>query len=102
MFVGSMSLDCFGRFLDQKITTEKKGTVIWPSVAMPDCFGGIVAIFFSGFLNQITNYDQKKKVQLSEMARRLYLFFGCNLIDKGGSPWKNIAHNFHFSKYEIW
>ncbi len=63
MFGGSMSLDCFGRFLDQKITTKKKGTVIWPSVAMSDCFGGFVAIFFGGFLDQITNYDWKKKVQ---------------------------------------
>ncbi len=36
MFGGSMSLDCFGGFLDQ-ITTGKKGTVIWQLVAM---FGG--------------------------------------------------------------
>ncbi len=36
MFGGSMSSDCFGRFLDQ-IATRKKGTVIWPLVAM---FGG--------------------------------------------------------------
>jgi hypothetical protein len=38
MFGGSMTLDCFGGFLNQ-ITTRKKGTVIWPSVAM---FGGLV------------------------------------------------------------
>jgi hypothetical protein len=30
-----------------------------------DCFGGFVAMFFGRFLDQITNYDQKKKVQLS-------------------------------------
>jgi hypothetical protein len=30
-----------------------------------DYFGGFVAMFFGEFLNQITNYDQKKKVQLS-------------------------------------
>jgi hypothetical protein len=70
MFGGSsMSLDCFSRFLNQKITTGKKGTVIWPSVAMLDCFGKFVAIFFGGFLDQITNYDRKKKVQSSRMAR---------------------------------
>ncbi len=57
---GSMSLDCFGRFLDQ-ITTEKKGTVVWPLVAMSDCFGGFVAKFFGRFLDQITNYDRKKR-----------------------------------------
>jgi hypothetical protein len=38
MFGGSMSLDCFGGFLDQ-IMTGKKSTVVWPSVAM---FGGLV------------------------------------------------------------
>ncbi len=59
-----MSLDCFGGFLDQ-ITTKKKGTVVWPSVAMLDCFGGFIAMFFGGFLDQITNYNRKKKVQSS-------------------------------------
>ncbi len=54
-------MDCFGGFLDQKIMTGKKGTVIWPSVAMTDCFGGFIAIFFSGFLDQITNYAWKKR-----------------------------------------
>ncbi len=33
MFGASMSLDCFGGFLDQ-IMTKKKPTVIWPLVAM--------------------------------------------------------------------
>ncbi len=59
MFGGSISSDCFGGFLDQ-ITTRKKGTVLWPSVIMGDCFGGFVAMFFGGFLNQITNYNRKK------------------------------------------
>ncbi len=44
-----------------KLQQEKKGTVIWPLVAMSDCFGGFVAMFFGRFLNQITNYDQKKR-----------------------------------------
>ncbi len=44
-----------------KLRPEKKGTVVWPSVAMLDCFGGFVAMFFGGFLDQITNYDQKKR-----------------------------------------
>jgi hypothetical protein len=57
MFGGSMSLDYFGGFLDQ-ITTRKKETVIWPLVAMLDCFGGFIAMFFGGFLDQITNYDR--------------------------------------------
>ncbi len=42
-------------------TTGKKGTVIWPLVAMSDCFGRFVAMFFGGFLDQITNYDWKKR-----------------------------------------
>ncbi len=62
MFRGSMSLDCFGGFLNQITTQKKKGTVIWPSFAMFDCFGGFVAMFFGGFLDQIINYDRKKKV----------------------------------------
>ncbi len=60
MFGGSISLDCFGGFLDQ-ITNRKKGTVAWPSVAMLDCFGGFLAMFCGGFLDQITNYDRKKR-----------------------------------------
>ncbi len=60
MFGGSISLDCFGGFLDQ-IMTGKKGTVVWPLVAMSDCFGGFVAMFFCEFLDQITNYDWKKR-----------------------------------------
>jgi hypothetical protein len=27
----------------------KKGTVVWPSVAMSDCFGGFVTSFSAGF-----------------------------------------------------
>ncbi len=29
-------------------------------------------------------------------------FSGCNLINEDRNPPKNIAHNFNFSKYEIW
>jgi hypothetical protein len=64
MFGGSIRLDCVGGFLNQ-IPPGKKGTVIWPSAAMLDCFGGFIAMFFGGFLDQITNYDHKKKVQSS-------------------------------------
>jgi hypothetical protein len=65
-----MSSDCFGGFLNQ-ITTGKQSTVIWPLVAMfegsmsSDYFGGFVAIIFGGSLDQITNYDWKKKIQSS-------------------------------------
>ncbi len=41
MFGGSMSSDCFGRFLDQITTGKLKGTVVWPSDAM---FGGSVLL----------------------------------------------------------
>jgi hypothetical protein len=30
-----------------------------------DYFGGFIAMIFGGFLDQITNYNKKKKVQLS-------------------------------------
>ncbi len=66
-----MSSDCFGGFLDQ-ITTGKRysclaiGCNVWGVGSMSsDCFGGFVAMFFGGFLDQITNYDGKKKVELS-------------------------------------
>ena len=39
MFGGSMSLECFCRFLDQITARKIKGTVVWPLVAM---FGGSV------------------------------------------------------------
>ncbi len=101
MFGGSMSLDCFGGFLDQ-IMTEKKGTVVWPLVAMSDCFGRFVAIFFGGFLDQITYYDRKKRYSRLGQPDDCTFFFGRNLIDEARNPPKNIANNFHFSKYEIW
>ncbi len=41
------------------------GCNVWGVGSMSsDCFGRFVAMFFGGFLDQITNYDQKK-VQLS-------------------------------------
>ena len=64
-------MDCFGGFLDQ-ITTRKKGTVVWPSVAMSDCFGGFVAIFFGRFLDQITNYDWKKRYSRLAIGWNVY------------------------------
>jgi hypothetical protein len=66
MFGGSMSLDCFGGLLDQ-ITTGKRYSClaidcnVWGVSYMSSyCFAGFVAMFFGGFLDQITNYDQKK------------------------------------------
>ena len=72
MFGGSMSLDCFGRFLDQITTGKIKGTVIWPLVAM---FGGLVPCarivltgsllcFFAGSLIKL-QITTRKKVQSS-------------------------------------
>ncbi len=68
MFGGSISLDCFGGFLNQ-IRAGKKGYShlaigcnVWGVSSMrTDCFGGFIAMFFGGFLDQNTNYDQKKK-----------------------------------------
>jgi hypothetical protein len=50
---------------------RKKGTVVWSLVATfggfheLGLFGRFVAMFYGGLLDQITNYDQKKKLQLS-------------------------------------
>ena len=38
------------------------GCNVWGVGSMSsDCFGGFVAMFFGGFLDQITNYDRKKR-----------------------------------------
>ncbi len=61
-----MSSDCFGGFLDQIITQKKYshlaiGCNVWGVGSMSsECCSGFVAMFFGGFLDQITNYDQKK------------------------------------------
>ncbi len=71
MFGGSMSSDCFAGSLI-KLQTEKRysrlaiSCNVWGVGSMSsDCFGRFFAMFFGGFLDQITNYDQKEKVQLS-------------------------------------
>ncbi len=46
-------------FLDQ-ITTKKKGTVVWPLVAMSNCFGGFVAMFLAGSLIKLQITTGKK------------------------------------------
>jgi hypothetical protein len=79
MFGGTISSNCFGRFLNQ-ITTEKKGTVFWQLVAMSDCFGRFIAMFFGGFLDQITNYDWKKVQSsglLTTFATHITFFLLC-------------------------
>jgi hypothetical protein len=58
--LGFHQLGLFWR-VPQSNYNRKKGTVVWPLVAMSDCFGGFIAMFFGGFLHQITNYDRKKR-----------------------------------------
>jgi hypothetical protein len=60
--------------LDQ-IRTEKKGTVVWPLVAMLDCFGRFVAMFFGRFLDQITNYDRKKGTVIWPLVGMSTMYF---------------------------
>jgi hypothetical protein len=63
-----MSSDCFGGLLDQITTRKIKGKSclaigcdVWGVCSMClDCFDGFVAMFFGGFLDQITNYNRKK------------------------------------------
>jgi hypothetical protein len=67
MFGGSMSLDCFGRFLDQ-ITTGKRynclaiGCNVWGVGSMSsDCFGGFVAMFLASFSIKLPITTRKKR-----------------------------------------
>jgi hypothetical protein len=76
-----MSSDCFGGS-SIKLQLEKKGKVIWPSVAMLDCFGRFVAMFFGGFLDQITDYDRKKKVQSSGHRLECCLYLKRGFLDQ--------------------
>ncbi len=99
---GFHELGLFQRVHRSKNYDRKKVTVIWPLVAMSDCFGRFLAIFFGGFLNQITNYNRKKRYSRLGRPDDCTFFSGRNLNEEGRNPPKNIAHNFHFSKYEIW
>jgi hypothetical protein len=60
LFGGSMSLECFGGFLDQITTGKIKATVVWPSVAM---FGGPVPCAWIVLMG--SKLQPEKKVQLS-------------------------------------
>ncbi len=37
-----------------------------------DCFGGFVAMFFGGFLDQTTNYDRKKRYSCLAIGWNVY------------------------------
>ncbi len=56
-----------------------------------DCFGGFVAMFFSGFLNQITNYNRKKRYSRLAIGWNVYyiLLTYYTLVDRLSTmmPW---------------
>ncbi len=98
MFGGSMSLDCFGGFLNQ-ITTGKKGTVIWPSVAM---FGGsvpwarivlvgLLLCFLAGSLIKLQITTRKKRYSCLAIGWNVYyvLLTYYTLVDRPFTmtPW---------------
>ncbi len=60
MFGGSMSLDCFGGFLDQNTTGKKVRSsghwFPWARIVLV----GLSLFFLADSLNQFTYYDQKK------------------------------------------
>jgi hypothetical protein len=74
-----------------KLQTEKKSTVVWPLVAMLDCYGKFVAMFFGGFLDQTTNYDRKKRYSCLAIGWNVYyvLFTHYTLVDRPSAmmPW---------------
>ncbi len=80
MFGGSMSSDCFGGFLDQLIKLQPEKNVqssghrlqcLGVSMSL-DCFGRFVAMFFRRFLDQITNYNRKKKYSCLAIGWNVY------------------------------
>ncbi len=74
MFGGSMSLDCFGGFLDQITIGKIKGTVVWPLVCAQIVLTGSLLCFLAGssIKLQITT---KKKVQSSGHQLECLLYF---------------------------
>jgi hypothetical protein len=75
-----MSSDCFGGFHNQ-ITTGKKVQssghrlqCLGGSMSL-DCFGRFVAMFFDGFLDQITNYDRKKGTVIWPLVGMSTMYF---------------------------
>jgi hypothetical protein len=93
-----MSLDCFGGFLDQIMTKKKRyshlaiSCNVWGVGSMSsDCFGGLVTMFFGGFLDQITNYDQKNRYSHLAIDWNVYyvLLTYYTLVDRpyAMTPW---------------
>jgi hypothetical protein len=56
-----------------------------------DCFDGFVAMFFGGFLDQITNYDQKKRYSHLAIGWSVYYVLSTyyTLVDRPSAmtPW---------------
>ncbi len=57
----------------------KKGTVVWPSVAMSDCFGRFVAMFLAGSLIKLQIMTGKKGTVIWPLVGMSHL--------KHASPW---------------
>ncbi len=97
-----MSLDCYGGFLNQKNTTKKKKVQL--SGHRLQCqivLAGSLLYFSVGSSIKLQITTGKKGTVVWD-GQMTVPFSGRNLIDEGRNPPKNIAHNFHFSKYEIW
>jgi hypothetical protein len=58
--------------------------------------------FLAGSLIKLQITTGKKGTVVWDSQTAVLFFFGRNLVGKGRNLPKNIAHNFHFSKYEIW
>ncbi len=97
-----MSLDCFGRFLNQKITTGKKVQLSGHWLQCRIVLASLSLYYLAGSSIKLQIMTGKKGTVVLDGQTTVPFFLGRNLINEGRNPPKNIAHNFHFSKYEIW
>ncbi len=81
-----------------KLRPEKRysrlaiGCNVWEVGSMSsDCFSGFIAMFFGGFLDQITNYDRKKRYSCLAIGWNVYyvLLTYYTLVDRPSAmtPW---------------
>jgi hypothetical protein len=80
VLAGSSLYFLVGSLIKLRITTGKKVQSSGrPLVAMSDCFCGFVAISSGGFLDHITNFDQKKGIVVWDGQTTVIFFSGRNL-----------------------
>ncbi len=86
----------------KKLRLEKKVQSSGHQLQCGIVLAGSSLYFSAGSLIKLQVTTKKKGTVVWDGQTTVPLFSGRNLIDQDRDLPKNIAHNFHFSKYEIW